>query len=130
MRIELASVTVDDQAKALRFYTEILGFVKKADFPAGSARWLTVVSREGSPEIQLLLEPAGFPPTKTYQQALFNAGIPATSFGVDDCQGEYERMTKLGVVFRAKPVRTGPVVSAVFEDTCGNLIAIHQLSGA
>jgi predicted enzyme related to lactoylglutathione lyase len=126
MRIELMSVMVVDQAKALQFYTEVLGFVKKVDLPAGEGRWLTVVSPEGPDGVQLLLEPTQFPAARTYQQALYQAGIPATSFGVEDCQGEYERMTRLGVVFRSKPTRTGPVTGAVFDDTCGNLIGLHQ----
>jgi len=127
MKINLTSVMVDDQAKALAFYTEVLGFVKKNDIPAGEFRWLTVVSPEGPADIELLLEPTGFPPAKVYQKALFEAGIPLTSFTVADCQKEYERMTKLGVVFRTKPTQMGPVIQAIFEDTCGNLIGLHQL---
>lgn len=127
MQIDLTRVMVDDQAKALELYIKILGFVTKLDLPAGGPRWLTVVSPAGSGEVQLLLEPTGFPASKTYQKALFAAGIPLTSFGVDDCQEEYERMTKLGVVFRAKPTRAGPVTHASFEDTCGNLIGLHQV---
>jgi catechol 2,3-dioxygenase-like lactoylglutathione lyase family enzyme len=126
MKITLTSVLVDDQAKALRFYTEVLGFVKKTDLPAGEYRWLTVVSPEGPEDVELLLEPTAFPPAKVYQQALFDAGIVATTFAVDDCQGEYERLGKLGVVFRGEPTRNGPVITATFEDTCGNLIGMHQ----
>lgn len=126
MRIDLTSVMVDDQAKALEFYTKVLGFVKKLDLPMGKDRWLTVTSPEAPNGTQLLLEPMGFAPAKPYQRALFDAGIPATSFGVDDVQREYERMTALGVVFRSKPTAAGPVVTAVFEDTCGNLIQMHQ----
>ena len=127
MKIELSSVMVNDQSRALAFYTRVLGFVKKVDLPMGEARWLTVVSPEGSGDVQLVLEPIGFPPAKTYQKALFEAGIPLTSFRVDDCQREYERLTELGVAFRTKPTQAGPVTQAVFEDTCGNLIGLHQL---
>ncbi len=127
IKINLTSVMVDDQEKALRFYTEVLGFVIKNDVPAGEARWLTVVSPEGPGDIELLLEPMGFPPSRVFQKALFEAGIPLTSFAVDDCQKEYERMTKLGVTFRSPPKKMGPVTTAVFEDTCGNLIGLHQV---
>jgi catechol 2,3-dioxygenase-like lactoylglutathione lyase family enzyme len=126
IKIVLTSVMVDDQAKALRFYTEVLGFVKKADFPAGEGRWLTVVSPAAPDGVQLLLEPTGHPAAKTYQKALFADGIPLTSFGVDDVQAEYERLTKLGVVFRTKPTKAGPVTLAVLEDTCGNLVQLAQ----
>jgi catechol 2,3-dioxygenase-like lactoylglutathione lyase family enzyme len=126
MKIKLTSVMVDDQDKALKFYTEVLGFVKKNDIPMGEARWLTVVSPEGPDDVELLLEPMGFPPAKTYQKALFEAGIPSTSFAVEDVQKEYERMQKLGVVFKTAPTKMGPVTIAVFEDTCGNLIQIAQ----
>jgi catechol 2,3-dioxygenase-like lactoylglutathione lyase family enzyme len=123
----LSSVFVDDQAKALTFYTEVLGFVKKNDLPAGDARWLTVASPAGAPGIELLLEPNSHPTAKAYQKAIFEAGIPATLFAVDDIQKEYERMTKLGVVFRGKPAAMGPVTTTVFEDTCGNLIMLAQV---
>jgi catechol 2,3-dioxygenase-like lactoylglutathione lyase family enzyme len=127
MKIKLTSVMVDDQDKALKFYTEVLGFVKKNDIPMGEARWLTVVSPEGTDDVELLLEPMGFPPAKTYQKALFEAGIPSTSFAVEDVHKEYERMQKLGVVFKTGPTKMGPVTIAVFEDTCGNLIQIAQV---
>ncbi len=127
MKIDLTSVMVDDQAKALKFYTEVLGFVKKLDLPMGEARWLTVVSPERPDDIQLLLEPTAFAPARPYQKALFEAGIPAMSFGVTDVQGEYHRMTRLGVEFRSTPTQTGPVITAVFDDTCGNLIQLHQV---
>jgi catechol 2,3-dioxygenase-like lactoylglutathione lyase family enzyme len=127
IRINLSSVFVDDQAKALAFYTEVLGFVKKNDVPVGDARWLTVVAPAGSPEIELLLEPNGQPAAKAYQQAIFADGIPATSFAVDDIQKEYERMMKLGVAFRGQPVAMGPVITAIFDDTCGNLIMLAQV---
>ena len=126
MKIILTSVIVDDQDKALKFYTEVLGFVKKNDIPVGEARWLTVVSPEGPDDVELLLEPMGFPPARTYQKALFEAGIPLTSFAADDIQKEYERMKKLGVVFKTAPTKMGPVTIAVFEDTCGNLIQMAQ----
>jgi predicted enzyme related to lactoylglutathione lyase len=126
MKIILTSVMVDDQEKALKFYTEVLGFVKKNDIPMGEARWLTVVSPEGPDGVELLLEPMGFPPARTYQKALFEAGIPLTSFAVDDIQKEYERMKKSGVAFKSAPTKTGPVTIAVFEDTCGNLIQMAQ----
>jgi catechol 2,3-dioxygenase-like lactoylglutathione lyase family enzyme len=126
MKIKLTSVMVDDQDKALKFYTEVLGFVKKHDIPLGEARWLTVVSPEEPGDVELLLEPMGFPPARTFQKALFEAGIPLTSFAVDDIQREYERMRKLGVVFKTAPIQMGPVTIAVFEDTCGNLIQMAQ----
>jgi len=126
MRSNITSVMVDDQEKALKFYTEVLGFIKKAEISLGEYKWLTVVSPEGPEDIELLLEPTGFPPAKTYQKALFEAGIPLTMFFVDDIQSEYERMEKLGVVFKTKPTRMGPVTLAVFEDTCGNLIQMTQ----
>jgi len=122
MKIKLTSVMVDDQNKALKFYTEALGFVVSKDIPMGEARWLTVVSPEGPDDIELLLEPMGFPPAKRYQKELFEAGIPATALAVENIQSDYERMKKLGVVFRSEPTKMGPVTVAVFEDTCGNLI--------
>lgn len=128
MQIKLTSVMVADQAHALRFYTEVLGFVKKKDIPMGEARWLTVISPEGPNDIELLLEPMGFPPAKIYQKALFDAGIPAASFFVADIQNEFERMIKFGAAFRTKPAAMGPPVTvAVFEDTCGNLIQLCQV---
>jgi len=130
MKIALTSVMVDDQAKALKFYTEVLGFVVSKDIPMGEARWLTVVSPEGLSGVELLLEPLGFPPAKTFQKALFEAGIPATAFAVDDIQKEYERMNKLGVTFRSEPTKMGPTTLAVFDDTCGNFIQIYQVTAA
>jgi len=127
VKITLCSVLVDDQARALKFYTDVLGFVKKTDLPAGEFRFLTVVSPEGSSEIELLLEPNGHPAAKTFQKAMFDDGIPATSFASDDIQKEYEKLTERGVVFRTKPTKSGPVTVAVFEDTCGNLIQLHQV---
>lgn len=126
VRINLTSVLVDDQNKALKFYTEVLGFVKKRDVPAGEARWLTVVSPE-TEDIELLLEPTAFPPAKTYQEALFKAGIPLASFAVDEIQKEYERMKELGVAFKMEPTKAGPAFIAILNDTCGNWIQLHQV---
>ena len=126
MKIKLASVFVSAQDKALNFYTEVLGFVKKADIPMGTARWLTVVSPDGPNDIELLLEPMGFAPAKTYQKALYEAGIPLTAFAVDDIEKEHQRLEKLGVLFKTKPVKMGPATVAVLDDTCGNLIQLVQ----
>jgi len=126
MKIKLNSVMVADQDKALKFYTEILGFVKKNDIPMGEFRWLTVVSPEEPNGTEVVLEPMGFSPARTYQKALFEAGIPLTAFQVDDIQKEYARMKKLGVVFKGEPTQTGPVTLCAFEDTCGNLIQLYQ----
>ena len=128
MRIVVTSVLVDDQEKALRFYTGVLGFVKKADVPMGEARWLTVVSPEAPDGTELLLEPDAHPAAGPFKAALVDDGIPATSFGVDDVAAEYRRMTALGVRFTQEPVAMGPVTTAVFDDTCGNLIQIAQMS--
>jgi len=126
MKIIVTSVVVDDQTKALQFYTEKLGFITKRDIPMGGEhRWLTVVSPEGG-EVELLLEPMGFAPAKTYQAELFKAGIPATVFGVSDIEKEYEKLTGLDVAFKTKPTKAGPVTIAVFNDTCGNLIQMVQ----
>lgn len=129
MKIFLTSVFVDDQEKALKFYTGILGFVKKTDITAGDYRWLTVVSPEGPADIELLLEPNAQSAAKTYQKAIHDAGMPATMFKVDDIRKEHERMKNLGVNFVSPPTRTGPSVSAIFDDTCGNLISMVQLPG-
>jgi len=126
MRIILSSVFVDDQAKALAFYTDVLGFARKQDLPAGRFRWLTVVSPADPDGVELLLEPNENPAARTFQKALFEQGIPLTSFGVDDVEGDYARLAARGVVFQTKPTRMGPVTVAVFEDTCGNLIQIVQ----
>ena len=126
MKIKLSSVIVNDQDKALQFYTDVLGFIKKNDFPAGEARWLTVVSPQGPDDIELLLEPNINPAAKTYQKALYEQGIPLTAFSVEDIQNEYERMKNLGVVFTMTPTKTGEVTIAVFDDTCGNLIQLYQ----
>jgi catechol 2,3-dioxygenase-like lactoylglutathione lyase family enzyme len=124
LKINLTSVFVDDQDKALRFYTDILGFVKKSDVPVGEFKWLTVVSPEEPNGVELLLEPNDNPAAKTFQKAIFEQGIPATSFAVADVQKEYERLKKLGVAFTTEPTDTGPVTIAVLNDTCGNLIQI------
>jgi catechol 2,3-dioxygenase-like lactoylglutathione lyase family enzyme len=124
IKIILTSVLVDDQDKALKFYTEVLGFVKKTEFPAGKFRWLTVVSPASPDGVELTLEPNENPIASSFQKGLYDSGIPLTAFGVDDIQKEYERMLKLGVVFKTKPTKTGPVTIAVFDDTCGNLIQI------
>ena len=126
MQIILTSVMVADQAKALSFYTEILGFVKKTEIPMGEFKWLTVVSPSPPNDVELLLEPMGFAPAKVYQQALFDAGIPCTSFAVTNIQDEYERLQNLGVVFKMKPTPMGPVTIAVFDDTCGNFVQMVQ----
>ena len=124
MRINLASVLVDDQAKALRFYTEVLGFLPKTDIPLGDARWLTVVSPEDPDGTELVLEPDGHPAVRPFKDALVADGIPFTSFAVDDVEQEYERLTALGVTFTQQPTRMGPVTTAVLDDTCGNLLQI------
>lgn len=126
MRIFITSVFVDDQEKALKFYTGVLGFVKKTDITAGSYRWLTVVSPEGPADVELLLEPTQNPAARTYQKAIHDAMIPATIFKVDDIRKEYGRMKGLGVTFVTPPTGTGPATSAIFDDTCGNLISITQ----
>jgi len=128
MRIDMTSVFVDDQDKALKFYTEILGFVKKSDFPVGQFKWLTVVSPEAPEGTELLLEPSDNPATKTFKKAIFEQGIAAMSFGVDDIQKEYERLKKLGVEFTMEPTNVGMATVAVLDDTCGNLIQLHQVS--
>ena len=126
MQIKLASVMVDDQEKALRFYTEVLGFTKATDITMGQFRWLTVSSPEGVEGVELVLEPMGFPPARTYQQALFEAGIPATAFFTRDIDAEYRRLKAAGVTFRGEPKAMGPITAVLFEDTCGNLINLVQ----
>ncbi|TDB93100.1 VOC family protein [Actinomadura sp. 7K534] len=126
MRIDLASVLVDDQEKALRFYTEVLGFVKKQDIPMGGARWLTVVSPQAPDGPELVLEPSSHPAVKPFKEALVADGIPYTSFTVDDVKAEYDRLRGLGVRFVQEPTDMGAVSTAVLDDTCGNLIQLHQ----
>ena len=126
-RITVTSVLVDDQDKALRFYTDILGFVKKTEVDMGDARWLTVVSPDDPDGTELLLEPDGHPAAGPFKQALVRDGIPYTSFGVDDVNVEYERLQELGVRFTQPPVDMGPVTTAVLDDTCGNLIQLATM---
>jgi catechol 2,3-dioxygenase-like lactoylglutathione lyase family enzyme len=130
MKINLTSVFVDDQAKALAFYTEVLGFVKQSDIPLGEHRWLTVVSPESPEGPELLLEPDDHPAARPFKDALVADGIPFTSFAVDDVRREFERLTSLGVRFTQEPTRMGPVTTAVLDDTCGNLIQIAALDAA
>jgi catechol 2,3-dioxygenase-like lactoylglutathione lyase family enzyme len=127
MKINLASIFVDDQEKALKFYVEVLGFVKKQDVPVGEFKWLTVVSPDGPDDIELLLEPNDNPAAKTYQKAIFEQGIPHTAFAVDDIHKEYERLKDRGVVFTMEPTESGPAILAIFNDTCGNLIQLYQV---
>ena len=126
MRIHLSSVFVDDQDKALRFYTDILGFEKKTEVPLGEHRWLTVVSAEEPNGIELVLEPDAHPAVKPFKEALVADGIPYASFAVNDIDAEFDRLRTLGVTFTQEPVDMGPVMTAVFDDTCGNLIQIAQ----
>jgi catechol 2,3-dioxygenase-like lactoylglutathione lyase family enzyme len=127
MRINLASVLVDDQQKALSFYTDVLGFVKKNDVPMGEHSWLTVVSPEEPDGVELVLEPSEHPAVRPFKEALVADGIPFTSFAVADVQKEYERLTALGVRFTQEPTQMGPVTTAVLDDTCGNLIQIAAM---
>lgn len=126
MRIKLTSIMVDDQDKALKFYTEVFGFQKKLEIPVGEYKWLTVVSPEGPNDIELSLEPNANPAGKTFQQAMFAQSIPVAAFEVADIQKEYSRMKALGVVFTKEPSNAGPVTIAVCSDTCGNLIQLYQ----
>ncbi len=130
MRIKLTSVSIDDYDKALKFYTEVLGFVKKHDIPLGEgARWLTVVSPEEPQCVELLLEPnASYPAMKALKESLVKDGIPFTAFQVNDIQEEYERLQSLGVKFTMEPTNMGTTIAAVFDDTCGNLIQIYQIT--
>lgn len=126
MKINLTSVFVDDQDKALKFYTEVLGFLKKNEIPLGEARWLTVVSADAPNGTELVLEPSSHPAVPPFKRALQNDGIPFTSFAVQDAKAEFKRLKKLGVRFTQEPVEMGPVTTAVFDDTCGNLIQIAK----
>lgn len=126
MKIIITSIFVQDQDKALEFYSEKLGFVKKEDVPVGKFRWITVVSPDEQDGIELLLEPNDHPAAKEYQQKIFADGIPATMFGVADIHQEYQRLLDNGVKFTMKPTQMGPLTIAVFDDTCGNLIQIAQ----
>ncbi len=126
MRIVVSSIFVDDQEKALAFYTNRLGFVKKTDIPLGAARWLTVVAPDDTHGTELVLEPDSHPAVRPFKSALAQDGIPFTSFGVDDVCAEYERLRSAGVLFTQPPVAMGPVTTAVLDDTCGNLIQLAQ----
>jgi len=130
MRINLASVLVDDQVKALAFYTKVLGFEKKTDLPVGEARWLTVVSPEDPDGVELVLEPDGHPAAGPFKRALVADGIPYTSFAVDDVVAEHARLAAAGVEFTQPPTAMGPMTTAVFDDTCGNLIQIASMATA
>jgi catechol 2,3-dioxygenase-like lactoylglutathione lyase family enzyme len=127
MRINMASVLVDDQAKALAFYTDVLGLQKKTDMPLGEYRWLTVVSSDAPDGTELLLEPDSHPAAGPFKRALVEDGIPFTSFAVDDARAEYERLRGVGVRFTQEPTEMGPVTTAVLDDTCGNLIQIASM---
>lgn len=129
MKIVMTNVFVDDQERALHFYTEVLGFVKKNDIPMGEHRWLTVVSKAAPDGVELVLEPSSHPAVKPFKNSLTDDGIPYASFGVDDVQSEYDRLSALGVKFTQPPVNMGPVTTAVLDDTCGNLIQIAQMNG-
>lgn len=127
MKIKLTSVMVDDQEKAHKFYTEVLGFVTKRDIPMDEHRWLTVVSKEDQNGPELVLEPMGFEPARAYQRALYEAGIPLTAFHVEDIEKEYQRLQGLGVAFSMEPKQMGPSKLAVFDDTCGNHIQLFEI---
>lgn len=126
MQIKFTSVMVADQERALQFYTTVLGFEKMADIPIGEYRWLTVTSPDGVEGVELVLEPMGFDAAVVYQKALFDAGMPATSFVTTDIDADVARLRAAGVVFRNDPVDLGPIVGATFEDTCGNLVQLVQ----
>jgi predicted enzyme related to lactoylglutathione lyase len=126
MQIKLTSIMVEDQGRALAFYTQVLGFTKKREFPVGEYRWITVVSPEGPDDVELSLEPNANPAGKAFQRAMFEQGIPVAAFEVADIAAEFARLKTAGVAFTAEPARMGPVTIAIFSDTCGNLIQIYQ----
>ena len=126
MQIKFTSILVDDQSKALKFYTESLGFRKLSDIPMGEYRWLTVVSPDGVEGAEVVLEPMAFPPARTWQKALLDAGIPATAFITTDIDAEFQRLAARGVKFRGEPKQMGPIKAVTFEDSCGNLINLVQ----
>src|SRR5262249_1866778 len=126
LRIKLSSIFVDDQSKALAFYTGVLGFQKSKDVPVGEFRWLTVVSPEGPAGVELVLEPNANPAAKTFQESILKQGIPITAFEVDDIRKEFDRLKVRGVMFTMEPTLAGPVTIAMFADTCGNLIQLYQ----
>ena len=128
MKIQLTSIMVDDQDKALTFYTDTLGFIKKHEIPLGEAKWLTVVSPDAPNGVELVLEPNSNPAALVFQKALFEQGIPMTAFAVDDIQKEYSRLKDLGVDFSMEPTNMGMTTIAVFDDTCGNFIQIYQMT--
>ena len=130
MRIKLTSIMVDDQDKALKFYTEVFGFVKKREIPVGEYKWLTVVSPDGHDDVELSLEPNANPAGRTFQEAMFKQGIPITAFEVEDIAADFKRLKALGVVFTQEPTAAGPVTIAVCADTCGNLIQLYQPKGS
>lgn len=125
MRIKLSSLLVNDQQEALDFYTNVLGFEPREDIPLGEFRWLTVASRDGS-GAELSLEPNANPAAKAYQEAMFAQGIPLAAFEVDDLSRHFERLSALGVEFTTEPTDAGPVIVAIFADTCGNLVQLYQ----
>jgi catechol 2,3-dioxygenase-like lactoylglutathione lyase family enzyme len=127
MKIKLNSIFVENQDKALKVYTEVLGFKKSKEIPVGEFKWLTVVSPEGHPDVELVLEPNAHPAAKTFQEEMFKQGIPITAFEVTDIQAEFKRLKGKGVKFTVVPTQTGPVTIAIFSDTCGNLIQIYQM---
>ena len=126
MKIKLTSIMVEDQERALAFYTQVLGFKKKREFPAGAYRWITVVLPEGPDDVELSLEPNANPAGKTFQRAMFDQGIPVAAFEVADIAAEFARLKAAGVAVTTEPARMGPVTIAIFSDTCGNLIQIYQ----
>lgn len=126
MQLKFISLMVSDQAHALDFYTRVLGFEKMADIPMGEFRWLTVTSPDGLAGVELVLEPMAFPPSKVYQKALYDAGIPATAVMTSDIEADVARLSARGVAFRGTPQRMGPITAVIFEDTCGNLINLVQ----
>lgn len=126
MQIKLTSILVDDQEKALQFYTNTLGFQKVADISMGEYRWLTVSAPEGVAGMELVLEPMAFAPARDYQQALYTAGIPITAFFTADIAADFKRLQELGVKFRGEPRNMGPITAVLLEDTCGNLINLVQ----
>lgn len=126
MKIKLCSVFVDNQDSALKFYTNVLGFVKKSDIWMGKYKWLTVTSPDDPNGVELVLEPSDNQATKIFKRSIFEQGIPLTAFAVDDLRIEYDRLRAQGVKFTIEPTDTGPAIIAVFDDTCGNLIQIYQ----
>ena len=126
MRIKLTSIFVDNQDKALKFYTDVLGFRKSKEFPVGEFKWLTVTAPDGPADVELSLEPNANPAAKQFQEAVFKQGIPITAFEVDDIRAEFERLKAMGVMFIMEPTAAGPVLISIFSDTCGNLIQLYQ----